>query len=349
LTYEDYVLLLRLETLPKRLFTSNSVEPYPFRPAIGLSNRHLQTLYPALFKRASPPKIEIERFELDDGDFVDCYWHHRPGPEESRPIVTLFHGLDGSFESSYIQRIMYALETIGFSTVLMHFRGCSGEPNRLPRSYHSGETGDAKAWIASLVKRYPKNLLFAVGYSLGGNMLLKLLGEYGDTSPLTAAVSISAPMQLEISADTMDQGFSKFYQFLLMRGLKRALLKKYRHHDMHALLGVDEKRIKKIRSFWEFDDVYTGPAHGFSGAREYYAKSSAKQFLSAISTDTLIIQALDDPFMTPEVLPEKRDLSVHVKLEISKHGGHVGFVGGTLFKPHYWLDGRIADFFKSRL
>ncbi len=327
--------------------TSNTYTP--FRPAIGLNNSHLQTLFPALFRRQDAPEIERERFELSDGDFVECYWHHRPKKEHKTPIAVLFHGLDGSYDSSYIQGMMHALARAGISTVLMHFRGCSGELNRLARSYHSGETGDARAWLESLVKHYPGHPLFAVGYSLGGNMLLKLLGEWGEDSPLSAAVSVSAPMQLDVCAIRMNRGFSKFYQYRLMKGLKRTLLEKYRHHDMHALIGIDEHHVRRLKDFWEFDDVYTGPVHGFSGADEYYEKSSAKQYLGTIATDTLIIHALDDPFMTPEILPKDEDVSPRVKIEAYESGGHVGFVSGSVLKPHYWLDERIVSFFNDQL
>lgn len=318
-----------------------------FIPATGMKNRHLQTLYPTLLRSQKAPEVEIERFELDDGDFVDCHWHHRPSTDGKTPIIILFHGLDGSFRSSYIQGMMHAASQNAFASVLMHFRGCSGEPNRLARSYHSGDTADAKAWLAHLSKRYPTRPLFAVGYSLGGNMLLKMLGELKEHSPLRAAVSVSAPMRLAISAARMDRGFSKLYQYYLMRGLRQALLKKFKTHDLKKLIGLDEHSAKKLRSLWEFDNAYTGPIHGFRDAAAYYQHSSAISYLSEIRTDTLIIHALDDPFMTPEVLPDKHTLPRSVKLEISIDGGHVGFVGGALFKPQYWLEDRIMRFFLS--
>ncbi len=320
-----------------------------FQPAAGLHNRHLQTLFPALLRKQPRPAVERECFELGDGDFVDCFWHNRPEPGADTPIAVLFHGLAGSFESPYIQGIMQALAAENISSVLMHFRGCSGRPNRLPRSYHSGDTADARAWLEHLKKRYPQSPLFAVGYSLGGNMLLKLLGEWGDASPLRAALSVSAPMQLEVCADRMNRGFSRLYQRHLMKELKASLLQKFRSHEMRSLIGINESGVKKMVSFWEFDDIYTGPIHGFGSASEYYEKCSAKQFLKKITTDTLILHALDDPFMTPEVLPHKEELPPCVRLELSAHGGHVGFVGGSLCKPHYWLEERITYYFKQRL
>ncbi|MCU7940908.1 MAG: alpha/beta fold hydrolase [gamma proteobacterium symbiont of Bathyaustriella thionipta] len=210
----------------------------PFKPAHGLKHRHFQTIFPTLFRKQLRPEIKIEHFELSDGDFVECYWHHPPIPASAKPIVILFHGLEGSFESPYIQGIMNALNKAGFSSVLMHFRGCSGKMNRLPRSYHSGDTADAKEWIKSLQQRYPNNPLFSIGFSLGGNMLLKLLGEWGQSplqsSPFCAAVSVSAPLQLEICSHRMNRGFSRFYQYLLLKALKCSLLKKYKKHGNYS-------------------------------------------------------------------------------------------------------------------
>ena len=321
----------------------------PFKPAFCLKSAHLQTLFAALFRRQSLPDVEIETFEFDDGDFTECYWHHRPGPGSKKPIVVLFHGLQGSFHSPYIQGIMHALYKAGYSSVLMHFRGCSGRENRLPRSYHSGDTADALAWLKHLKTQYPGSPLYAAGYSLGGNMLLKLLGEQGSDSPLEAAVSISAPLQLEISAKRMEKGFSRLYQNYLLRDLKRALERKYDSHPISELIGLEREAIGKLDTFCAFDDAYTAPIHGFSSADEYYRRSSARQFLKYIEIPTLIIQALDDPFMTEEVLPDASELSDRVALEVYRHGGHVGFVSGNLIDPKYWLEDRIVEFFDNIL
>ena len=320
-----------------------------FKPAAGLKNAHLQTLFPALFRWQLQPEITIETFEFDDGDFVECYWHHKPSVESGTPIVTLFHGLQGSFHSPYIQGMMHALRQAGLSCVLMHFRGCSGKENRLPRSYHSGDTGDAMKWIEYLKKQYPNTPLFTVGYSLGGNMLLKLLGEQGSASLLSAAVSVSAPMQLDISAKRMERGFSRLYQYYLLRDLKASLRQKYKDHDMQSLIELNPKEIGNIKNFHTFDEAYTAPIHGFDSADDYYQKSSARQFLKTIEIPTLIIQALDDPFMTDEILPEKAELSPSITIEVYPHGGHVGFVGGSFLQPTYWLEERIVSYFKGHL
>jgi predicted alpha/beta-fold hydrolase len=308
----------------------------------------MQTLYAPLFRKQPRPQVEAELFELSDGDFVECFWHNQK-PTDNRPIVTLFHGLAGSFNSPYIQGVMRALEKRGFASVLMHFRGCSGKENRLPRSYHSGDTADAKAWIDYLKEKYPNSPLHAVGYSIGGNMLLKLLGEEREKTPLISAVSISAPMDLDITAKAINRGFSKLYQQHLLKPLKIELLKKFEKFNMESLLKIDKERVEAIKSIEEFDELYTAPINGFKSAQDYYSKCSAKQFLKNIAIPTLIIHALDDPFMTEEILPSKEDkVSKSVTFKISKHGGHVGFVGGSLFKPLYWLEETIADYFSQK-
>jgi len=316
------------------LFTS----PFP------LNNRHLQTLYAPLFRKQSKPKVKLERFELFDGDFVECYWHNEK-PTDGQAIVTLFHGLAGSFNSPYIQGIMRALDKKGFASVLMHFRGCSGKPNLLPRAYHSGDTADAKAWLDYLNVKYPNSPLHAVGYSIGGNMLLKLLGEEKENTPLVSAVSVSAPMDLAITAKAINRGFSKRYQSHLLAPLKAQLQEKFKTFEMNKHILLKEEEINKIATIEEFDEVYTAPINGFKSAQDYYARCSAKQFLKEIRIPTLIIHALDDPFMTPEILPLADEISLSVKLDISKHGGHVGFVSGSLFRPNYWLEARVSNFF----
>jgi len=314
-----------------------------FKPPFTLKNRHLQTLYAPLFRKQNTPTVEIERFELVDGDFVEAYWY-RNKPIDTRPIVTLFHGLAGSFGSPYIQGVMKALDRKGFASVLMHFRGCSGKANLLPRSYHSGDTADAKAWIEYLNINYKNSKLHAVGYSIGGNMLLKLLGEEKGETPLISAVSVSAPMDLDITAKRINQGFSKRYQKHLLDPLKETLLEKYKTFDMEKILNKSIEDIKNIKTIEEFDELYTAPINGFGSANNYYKQCSAKQFLKHIQIPTLIIHALDDPFMTPKILPTEEELSEYITMSISEHGGHVGFVNGTLLKPNYWIEEHIVEY-----
>ncbi len=311
------------------------------------TNPHIQTLYAAFAPKPLLSGLKWERFELPDGDFVDCVWQGEKYATLKRPVVVLFHGLTGSVRSPYILRTMERLGRLGFAVVLMHFRGCCGEPNRLPRSYHSGETEDARLWLQEVKRRYPQSPLFAVGFSLGGNMLLKLMGECGADALPDAAVAVSAPMDLAACANRIDQGFSRRYQHHLMKPLKKELIEKYRRFDMHALIGLREKDVASLRTFWEFDDACTAPVHGFESAADYYTRCSAKRFFSDIVKPTLIIHAKDDPFTGEGVIPRAHDLPENVMLDVQEHGGHIGFVNGSFMKPEFWLYERIADYFSK--
>ncbi len=319
-----------------------------FKAMKGFSNPHLQTLLPTFLNRNVKARFVHQTFELDDGDFLDLAWKQLPGLD-ARPIIIIFHGLEGSVHSPYAFRMMEALDKNGFNSVVMHFRGCFGVQNRLARAYHSGETGDAKAFIASLLHTYPERALGAVGYSLGGNMLMKLQGELAERSPLFAAVSVSAPLRLEKTADHINRGASRFYQKILMDALKNRLLEKFETHDYERIIGLRKEDIPVLKSFWEYDDLFTGPIHGFKDAEEYYDRSSAQPYLQYIIKPALIIHAEDDPFMPVSVLPDTAMLPSNILVEVSEHGGHVGFVGGTILKPHYWLEERIVGFMKANL
>lgn len=320
-----------------------------FKPARFLSHPHLQTLFPSLTRKLPNIYTLRQRLELPDGDFVDLLWSHEYQETEQKPLVILFHGLTGSYKSSYIQGMMRAIEVKGWCGVLMHFRGCSGTPNRLARSYHSGETGDARYFIKYLHQRYPKAKLFACGYSLGGNMLLKLQGELGENSDLIGASATCAPLNLTTCANEMNSGFSRFYQWVIMRDLRKALHMKFQHLPMHEHIDCKRDQIDNLDSFWSYDACYTAPIHGFKSAQEYYELCSGGNYLKAIQKPTLVIQAKDDPFMNASVIPGESEISDAVVLEISEHGGHVGYISGSIFKPVYWLEKRILDYFESLL
>ena len=320
----------------------------PFVAMKGLANPHLQTILPTLLYKNRRPKFVHERFELEDGDFIDLAWHQLPAIDR-RPIIVIFHGLAGSVRSPYAYSMMKALDAKGFNSVVMHFRGCFDESNRLARAYHSGDTGDAKAFLDHLRKRYPDLALGAIGYSLGGNMLIKLQGELKEASPLFAAAAVSAPIRLEETADFINRGASRLYQKLLVDDLKRSLLQKFERHDYARIIGLKREDVGKIRSIWEYDERFTAPIHGFESAKAYYERASGYDYLFAISRATLIIHALDDPFMPPSVLPKKALLPPKVSMEVSPQGGHVGFIGGRLFRPEFWLEERIPDFMHENL
>ena len=229
----------------------------------------------------------------------------------------------------------------------MHFRGCTGNDNKLPRSYHSGDTGDALEFIQSVKNSFPDSKLYAVAYSLGANMLLKLLGEIKENMLLEKVVAVSPPMQLDICSNKMNSGISRYYQYRLLKSLNTALDKKYDKHDMYSLIKLKRQDIKNLKSFWDFDEAYTAPIHGFSSAQDYYTKCSSREYLKDIHTPTLIIHSKDDPFMTPDIIPTEEELSDSIEFELTQKGGHVGFISGTIFKPHYWLEKRVVEYLLS--
>ncbi len=318
-----------------------------FKPAWWLANAHLQTLYPTLVRRLQAPVDKMERFELPDGDFIDLAWAVN-GLSADAPLVVLLHGLGGNVNSAYVAGLLHAFNRCGWRGVLMHFRGASQEPNRLPRAYHSGDTGDVDCLLKALAQREPNTKKALVGVSLGGNVLLKWLGEQGSQSLVQAAVAVSVPLQLRMVADRINQGFSRIYQAHLLGRLRQVFAKKWETHSesLPPLLGD----LESLRCFWTFDENVTAPLHGFANVHDYYREASSRQYLPRIATPTLIIHALDDPFMTPDVLPTADELSSETILELSRKGGHVGFIAGNVpGKPVYWLEQRIPEFLRHHL
>jgi len=307
-----------------------------FKPAWWLPSPHLQTLWPVLFRRRPRLRLQKERVELRDGDFIDLYWSRR----EQGAVVLVLHGLEGSLHSHYAAALMRALERHGFRPVFMYFRGCSGEPNRLPRSYHSGDTGDIAEVAEHIGLRTQAPVYAAVGFSLGGNALLKWLGETGDANPLNRAVAVSVPYDLDSAARRMQSGMSRLYQDYLLASLKRHYKQKFSRMVSPLDVNVDE-----FTSFRDFDDAVTAPLHGFDGAEQYYRESSSRQYLKAIRVRTRLIHALDDPFMFADTAPRRHELSASTELLLGPYGGHVGFVAGRWpWRPVYWYEHRIIEF-----
>jgi len=313
-----------------------------FRPAWWLASPHLQTLWPYLFRRRPALSLKNERLELPDGDFVDLCWT----PSLSGPVVAVFHGLEGSINSPYAGAIMAAIHLRGWRGVFMHFRGCSGEPNRLERAYHSGDTVDIEYLLNMLRQRYPDTALGIIGYSLGGNAMLKYLGISGNNTAVSAAVAISVPYLLHDSARHLSHGLSRLYQYNLIRSLKEKVRRKFSSRPTK----IDLSRLVNLHTFYQFDDVITAPMHGFAGVDDYYNQSSSRQYLGGIRVPTLLIHSEDDPFMTQAAIPLGNELPDNVMLELSKGGGHAGFVGGRFpWKPVYWLEQRIIDYLDNYL
>ena len=311
-----------------------------FRPAFYLSNRHIQTILPNII-HPTHPQMEKERLELDDGDFIDLLWSQTRSPQ----TLLILHGLEGSVNSAYAQRMLNYCNQQQIAAVFMHFRGCSGEPNRLLRSYHSGETGDLKQVIKHLKVIGISNIAL-LGYSLGGNQVMKYMGEAETDSTISCAIGVSVPLLLNICAETMNMGFAKIYQATL---LGRLIKKMQQKKSLIDYSNLDFPDPAKMKNFEQFDDHFTAPVHGFDSASDYYNKSSSRQFLININKPTLIIHAKDDPFTTAKVLPDAEELSSSVKLEITPGGGHVGFMGSSFFWPKPWLEPRIHAFLKEHI
>ncbi len=309
-----------------------------FKPAWWCPGPHVQTLWPYLLRPSPRPIYRRERIDLDDGDFLDLDWHETTS---GGPLVWILHGLEGDSQSHYVRGLVTTLARHGMRSVVMHHRGCSGEPNRLARGYHAGESADLDRISGLLHERADGASLFAVGYSLGGNMLLKWLGESEDDARITAAVAACVPLELADCAQRMNRGLSRLYQRHLVRRMRRSLRRKFAGRPF--LLDMDQ--LDGLRTFRAFDDAVTAPLHGFRDADQYYALSSSRQYLGAIRRPVLIIQALDDPFMTPAAIPAPVELSASVQLELCSHGGHCGFVAGRWpWAADYWLERRIGAF-----
>jgi predicted alpha/beta-fold hydrolase len=308
-----------------------------FNPPWWLSNPHLQTLWSVLFqRRIKNLTLTRERIELPDGDFVDLDWTQ--GPENS-PIILVLYGVESSVHSPYVKRMLHTLQQKGWRGVLLNFRGCSGEMNRFLHSYHGGNTSDLVTVTQILREREPNTPLAAVGFSLGGNVLLKWLGETGDKNPLVSAVAISIPFDLEKTVRRLNQGFSRLYQTYLLNALRHKISTKLSERAWDIQLPP----LDTLRTLYDFDDQITARLNGFAGADEYYLKSSCRQYLQGICVPTLLLQAKDDPFMTEDALPLPHDLSPHVQFELSEKGGHIGFVAGNApWAIEYWLDKRVS-------
>ncbi|WP_305857714.1 hydrolase [Balneatrix alpica] len=315
-----------------------------FHPPFWLTNPHLQTLLPMLLPRPGCPALQRERWELADGDFIDLDWLHEPAschqrPSDCTPLVVIFHGLEGCSGSHYVRGLLNQLAPLGWGAVVMHFRGCSGEPNRLARAYHSGETSDAAQLLTLLRQRYPHRPLLAVGYSLGANMLLKYLGEQGSDCPLQGAIAVCAPLRLDLCAEQLRQPQAWLYQQYLLRRMRASLRRKMQQQQLP--LSLTPEQLPQLRDFFAYDNQVTAPLHGFADVHHYYQACSARQFLKDIRIPTSMLQAYDDPFMTPQVLPAAAELSTSIQLTISRYGGHIGFVDWQQGHWYFWLDAWI--------
>ena len=318
-----------------------SVPPRPFVPARWLSNPHLQTLYGALLAHAPRVAFRRERWDTPDGDFVDVDFVDGAA---GQPWVHLFHGLEGSSNSPYARTLMHQAKALGWRGSVFHFRGCSGEPNRLPRAYHSGDT-DEIDWALRRVRALAGDApLYGCGISLGGNAFAKWLGQHGEAAKavVARAAVISAPLDLMAAGEALGRGFGLLYSRHFLATMRKAALAKLERHP-----GIyDGARVRAARTLREFDNVVTAPLHGFRDTDDYWTRASAKPHLRDIRVPTLILNARDDPFLPGEALPGEHEVSSAVRLELPLHGGHVGFVTGPFPGHIQWLPQRLLHFFR---
>ena len=300
------------------------------------------------FRRTPALPTRVERWDTDDGDFIDLV---RLDASPGAPHLVLLHGLEGTARSHYARGLFLEAARRGWAADLLLFRGCGGELNRAPRFYHSGETGDLDTVARKLLATDRKAPFLFAGVSLGGNVLLKWLGELEDRidQRVIAAAAVSVPFDLARASRHIDQGFSRVYQRHFLRSLRRkALAKLQRYPDI-----ASRERIESARTLFEFDDAVTAPVHGFASADDYYDRSSSIRFVSRIRVNTLLLSAIDDPFLPSEVLDQVQRVAgenSNIEIEFLAKGGHVGFVSGlNPLRPFYYAERRIAEFFQARL
>lgn len=314
----------------------------PYRAPRWLPGGHLQTLYAYYLPQPCFLVFRRERWGTPDGDFIDLDWLDHFGTEAA--LIVLFHGLEGCSRSHYALSLANELRRQNCRGVIVHSRGCSGEANRLARSYHAGDSGEIGWILRRLKQENPKRRLHVVGISMGGNDLLKWLGEQGSSALeiIERAAAASAPLDLNIAAQQLDLGLNKqLYTRDFLRSMRRKVLAKISTHG----LQVDPQSVRAARTFREFDNLYTAPIHGFKDAEDYWMQSSSKPWLKQIRVPTLIINARNDPFFPEEALPGREEVSDSVTLEYPESGGHVGFVSGN-FPGHLgWLPRRVLSFF----
>ena len=316
-------------------------ENMAYRAPVWLPGGHLQTIYSSLFIHVPPMAYRRERLELPDSDFLDFDW---VDGQAGAPVVVLFHGLEGSADSHYARDLMAHARMRGWHGVVAHFRGCSGEDNRLPRAYFAGDSGDIERMLRHVKSLHAHAPVYAVGVSLGGNALLKWLGEQGEAARtlVERAAGVSAPLDLTAAGRTLDRGFNRrVYTARFLVTLKQKALRK-----AACFPGVlDAKAIAAATTFREFDTLVTARLHGFRDADDYWQQVSSKPLLHAIAVPTLVINARNDPFLPAWALPSLDDVSPAITLEQPATGGHVAFPSGPFPGNLDWLPRRLMQHF----
>lgn len=307
-----------------------------YEPRGLFRNAHASTVIPSMLRRVLAPSYVRERLDLADGDFVDLDWLQAG----VRRLAVLCHGLEGDSSRPYMRGMARALTAAGWDVAAYNFRGCSGEPNRSSRTYHSGATDDLREVLAHAMPGYDKTAL--VGFSLGGNLVLKYLGEEGAAAPVAGAMAISVPVDLADACAHICSPSNRLYHDRFMRKLKKKIRAK-----AAAYPGtVDPAPLARVRDLREFDDAYTAPLHGFRDAADYYARCSSLPGLGDIRVPALLLTAANDPLLGDRCYPrEVGRKSTHLNLEIADHGGHTGWYvrGGT-----YYSERRTVEFLEDQ-
>lgn len=325
---------------------SGTLAPGAYRAPWWLPTGHLQTIVPATLVPVPGVAYRRERWDTPDGDFIDVDFAQPEPSDAAAPLLALFHGLEGGSGSHYARSIMRAFADRGWRAAVVHFRGCSGEPNRLVRAYHSGDSEEGDWKLRRLHALYPDARLHVVGVSLGGNMLAKWLGERAeDARFVTAAASIGAPLDLAAGGAALARGFNRLYTRMFMDSLRPKALAKLQHFPEAA----SEAALRTARTLYDFDNAYTAPVHGFRDTDDYWLRASGKPWLRSVRVPHLVINALNDPFVPPESLPRASDVSSSVMLEQPETGGHIGFASGPFPGRLAFLPQRLLSFFESGL
>ena len=318
-----------------------------FRSPWWLPGPHLQTIVPALWAARETVRYVRERWDTPDGDFIDVDRVVPPDREDAedpmRPTLVVFHGLEGNAQSRYVLDLMALAAARGWHGIAPHFRGCGGTLNRAPRFYHSGDSTEVD-WILERMHAARAGPLHAVGISLGGNMLLKWLGEEGERAAtiVAAAAAVSAPVDLTAGGASLGRGFNRVYAKMFLRSLKAKSRGKLQQYP-----GLfDRARMEAARDLYAFDDVVTAPLHGFRDTDDYWLRASSKPLLRRIAVPTLLLNARNDPFLPATALPRPDEVSTQVTLDFPEAGGHVGFFGAHE-RRHRWMAHRVVRFLEA--
>lgn len=328
--------------------SSNRRTELIYRPAWWVRGGHAQTLWGKFFRARPPLPTRLERWETPDGDFLDI---HRLDAKPGAPRLVFLHGLEGTIRSHYVGGLFTEAQQRGWGADLMMFRGCGTEPNRTRRFYHSGETTDLAFALDRVIHEHPNSPILLAGVSLGGNVMLKYLGERGNAvnNRVRGAAAISVPYDLERGARHLAQGSARIYDRHFVRSLRqKALSKLERFPDL-----FDANALAQAQTIYDFDDAVTAPVHGFADAHDYYSRSSSLGFIGTVRVPTLLLSAIDDPFLPSDVLDQVRavaERNMCLTIEFTAHGGHVGFIAGRVpWRPFYYAEWRACEFLGATL